>query len=167
MGCPSRTPQRALGLSAHKAVLGPAAFCLPLWHRQNRCFWGTRSSEEVGVWNWCGCQHIGMAGGGADYAAEGLPAGSEYPLALSPAQGCWSGFFLLARTLGSACSSSVSLSLSLISMLFSQDPKLSGCSTITLGGRGNIFSPCQGEGTHPLHPPTWFLQKRTLSGACL
>ena len=50
VGCPSRTLQRALGHPAHKAVLGLAAFCLPLWHRQNRCFWGTRSSEEVGVW---------------------------------------------------------------------------------------------------------------------
>lgn len=102
-----------------------------------------------------------MPGGGADYTAEGPPTGSElrWPFLQPRAVG------VAPRTLCSACSSSVSLSLSLISMLFSEDPKLRLLYHHP-GGLWEISSLLARRGSH-LPPPTQSIQKGTLSGACL
>lgn len=89
-----------------------------------------------------------MPGGGADYTAEGPPTGSElrWPFLQPRAVG------VAPRTLCSACSSSVSLSLSLISMLFSEDPKLRLLYHHPGGVVGNILSPCkEGVTSTPSH----------------
>lgn len=135
---------------------------------------GPGAQRKLGVWTRRGCWSVRLAGGGTDFTAKGPPTHRvRVPLAVSPAQGCGSGSFLLARggqpgleSLCSVRSSSLSPCLSLISMLSSHDSKWGGCCTITMWDCGNILSPCPGGDTS-LSSPAQSIQKSTLSCAFL